>query len=41
MHEHWKNGHEDTLSTLRHRNSLSVATTDAGLIVHDIHRVDD
>ncbi|MDQ2799382.1 MAG: DUF3734 domain-containing protein, partial [Armatimonadota bacterium] len=41
MHEHWNSGYLDTQRTLRHRNWLAVAESDAGLSVHDIHRVDD
>jgi NTE family protein len=41
MREHWNSGYLDTQRTLRHRDWLNVARTDAGLSVHDIHRVDD
>jgi len=41
MHEHWNSGYLDTKRTLRHRDWLTVSETDAGLSVHDIHRVDD
>jgi NTE family protein len=41
MREHWNSGYLDTQRTLRHRDWLSVAEHDAGLSVHDIHRVDD
>jgi NTE family protein len=41
MHEHWNSGYADTQRTLRHRDWLEVSESDAGLSVHDIHRVDD
>ncbi len=41
MHEHWNSGYLDTQRTLRHRDWLEVSESDAGLSVHDIHRVDD
>jgi NTE family protein len=41
MREHWNSGYLDTQRTLRHRNWLEVSESDAGLSVHDIHRVDD
>jgi NTE family protein len=41
MHEHWNSGYLDTKRTLRHRDWLTVSESDAGISVHDIHRVDD
>jgi NTE family protein len=41
MRDHWESGYRDTQRTLRHRDWLNVPAGDAGLIVHDIHRVDD
>jgi NTE family protein len=41
MREHWNSGYLDTQRTLRHRDWLQVPQGDAGLILHDIHRVDD
>jgi NTE family protein len=41
MREHWNSGFLDTKRTLRHRDWLEVSESDAGLSVHDIHRVDD
>jgi NTE family protein len=41
MREHWNSGYLDTQRTLRHRDWLEVSESDAGLSVHDIHRVDD
>jgi NTE family protein len=41
MREHWNSGYLDTKRTLRHRDWLTVSDSDAGLSVHDIHRMDD
>lgn len=41
MREHWETGYRDTQRTLRHPDWLGVPTGDTGLVVHDIHRVDD
>ena len=41
MREHWNSGYLDTQRTLRHRDWLEVSESDAGLSLHDIHRVDD
>ena len=41
MREHWNSGYLDMQRTLRHRDWLTVSSRDAGLSVHDIHRVDD
>lgn len=41
MREHWNSGYLDTQRTLRHQDWLTVAESDSGLSVHDIHRVDD
>jgi NTE family protein len=41
MREHWNSGYLDTQRTLRHGDWLTVAENDAGLSVHDIHRLDD
>jgi NTE family protein len=41
MRAHWNSGYLDTERTLRHKDWLTVAEGDAGLRVHDIHRVDD
>jgi NTE family protein len=38
MHEHWKNGHEDTLSTLKHKQWLAMPPKDVGVVTHDVHR---
>jgi NTE family protein len=41
MREHWHSGYLDTVRTLRHRDWLTVPDGDAGVVVHDIHRIDD
>jgi NTE family protein len=41
MRDHWHSGYMDTVRTLRHRDWLSVPDDDAGVVVHDIHRIDD
>lgn len=41
MIEHWNSGHQDTLRTLRHKSWLAAPTGHAGIVTHDIHRVDD
>ncbi len=41
MREHWNSSYLDMQRTLRHRDWLDVSDSDAGLRVHDIHRVDD
>ena len=41
MREHWNSGYLDMRRTLRHRDWLDVSAASDGLIVHDIHRVDD
>ncbi|MDR3531627.1 MAG: patatin-like phospholipase family protein [Rhodopila sp.] len=41
MSEHWNSGYLDMQRTLRHRDWLTVPTGDSGVVVHDIHRVDD
>jgi hypothetical protein len=38
MREHCTSGYLDTGRTLRHRDWLAVARSDAGLSVHDIHQ---
>jgi NTE family protein len=38
MHEHWKNGHEDTLSTLKRKDWLEMPPPNVGVITHDVHR---
>ena len=38
MHEHWKNGHEDTVNTLRSRHWLEMPPKGVGVLTHDVHR---
>jgi NTE family protein len=38
MHEHWKNGHEDTFGTLKRKDWLEMPPKDVGVITHDVHR---
>jgi NTE family protein len=38
MHEHWKNGHEDTVSTLKRKDWLKMPPKDIGVLTHDVHR---
>ncbi len=41
MRDHWDSGYRDTQRTLRHRDWLDVPAGDSGLVVHDVHRLDD
>ena len=41
MRQHWNSGYLDTRRSLRHRDWLEVSERDAGLSVHDIHRVEE
>jgi NTE family protein len=41
MREHWDAGHRDTERTLRHRDWLAIPADDGGIVVHDVHRLDD
>jgi NTE family protein len=38
MHEHWMNGHEDTLATLKRKDWLKMPPPDIGVVTHDVHR---
>jgi NTE family protein len=38
MHEHWKNGYDDTRQTLRRREWLEMPPKHLGIITHDVHR---
>jgi len=38
MHEHWNNGHEDTLATLKRKDWLEMPPPDIGVVTHDVHR---
>lgn len=41
MREHWETGYADTRRTLRHRDWLAMGPEDGGVVVHDVHRIDD
>ena len=41
MRDHWASGFRDAERTLRHRDWLNVPTGKSGIVVHDIHRIDD
>ena len=41
MREHWDAGYRDTERTLRHKEWLAIPTDDSGIVVHDVHRLDD
>jgi NTE family protein len=38
MHEHWKNGHEDTVRTMKRKDWLEMPPKNIGVITHDVHR---
>ena len=39
MREHWQSGYEDTLTTLKQRDWLSLPAPGGGIVVHDVHRM--
>jgi NTE family protein len=41
MREHWDAGYRDTQRTLRHKDWLKMPADDGGIVVHDVHRLDD
>jgi NTE family protein len=41
MREHWESGLRDTQRTLRHKEWLNVGGSGSGIVVHDVHRLDD
>jgi NTE family protein len=41
MREHWDAGYHDTRRTLRHKDWLVRPSKDGGVIVHDVHRIED
>ena len=41
MRAHWQSGYRDTERTLRHRDWFTMPTEDGGIVVHDIHRIDE
>jgi NTE family protein len=38
MHEHWKNGYEDTQRSLRRKDWLEMPPKGVGIVSHDVHR---
>jgi NTE family protein len=38
MHEHWKNGHEDTQHSLKRKDWLAMPPKNVGVVTHDVHR---
>jgi NTE family protein len=38
MHEHWKNGHEDTVRSLKRKDWLAMPPKHVGVVTHDVHR---
>jgi NTE family protein len=38
MHEHWKNGHEDTVQSLKRKDWLAMPPKHVGVVTHDVHR---
>ncbi|HWA80016.1 MAG TPA: patatin-like phospholipase family protein [Acetobacteraceae bacterium] len=41
MREHWDSGYRDTVRTLRHKTWLQIPSEEEGLVVHDVHRLED
>jgi NTE family protein len=41
MREHWESGYRDTKRTLRRREWLNLPEDGTGILVHDVHRIDD
>ncbi|MCW3476132.1 patatin-like phospholipase family protein [Limobrevibacterium gyesilva] len=41
MRDHWDSGYRDTRRTLRHKDWLRMPAPDEGIVVHDVHRVED
>jgi NTE family protein len=41
MRDRWHSAYMETVRTLRHRDWLTVPDGEAGVVVHDIHRIDD
>jgi len=39
MREHWQSGYEDTKRTLRQKSWLELPPADAGIVIHDVHRL--
>ncbi len=36
--EHWNNGHEDTVRTLKRKDWLEMPAKNVGVRTHDVHR---
>jgi NTE family protein len=41
MHEHWRNGLEDTLATLKRKDWLKMPPPDIGIVTHDVHSANE
>jgi NTE family protein len=41
MREHWEAGHRDTLATLGRKAWIRVGTSPTGIVVHDVHRLEE
>jgi NTE family protein len=41
MREHWASGYADTQRTLHHKTWLTAPSADEGIVVHDVHRLED
>jgi NTE family protein len=41
MREHWQSGYRDTLATLEHKEWMSMPSEEGGIVVHDVHNIDD
>ena len=39
MREHWQSGYEDTQTTLKQRDWLTLPAPGGGIVVHDVHRM--
>ncbi|WP_343715640.1 patatin-like phospholipase family protein [Inquilinus sp.] len=41
MREHWQSGYEDTRRTLKRRQWMEMPPEGAGIVIHDVHRLED
>jgi NTE family protein len=41
MRQHWDSGYRDTRRTLRHKSWLEIPSEEVGVVVHDVHRLED
>lgn len=41
MREHWQSGYEDTRRTLKRRQWMEMPPDGAGILIHDVHRLED